>query len=233
MSISHEQAVATSPFRESLGHIRNALRNNTAAVLVGSGFSRNAAPEMPSWDSWAKQLAGRMELEEEVIKHAKAQDVPWLAGAYAERHGLPLMRDLLFASMRDINILHVGLHEQLVCLPWTDIFTTNYDKFLEDAAQNAKTVGNLSRPYNVIVSHNNFPLSRKEQALRIIKLHGCLSKEEDCIVTEEDYRTYRDKRAAFVNTVRQTLLENHLCLIGYSATDPDFLEWIGWVRDRL
>ena len=36
-----------------------------------------------------------------------------------------------------------------------------------------------------------------------------------------------------MNTVRQALLENTLCLIGFSGDDPNFLQWIGWIHDNL
>jgi hypothetical protein len=39
--------------------------------------------------------------------------------------------------------------------------------------------------------------------------------------------------APFVNTVQQTLLEKSLCLIGFSGDDPNFLQWIGWIRDNF
>jgi hypothetical protein len=39
--------------------------------------------------------------------------------------------------------------------------------------------------------------------------------------------------APFVNTVQQSLLENTFCLIGFSADDPNFLKWIGWISDNL
>lgn len=228
-----EQAVVESPFRRELDCIRAALWTNTAAVLVGSGFSRNANPQMPTWDSWAKELVNVMDVSAYVRENAKAQDVPWLAGAYAKRHSPPEMRALLLRTMNELHMLRSELHEQLVCLPWTDIFTTNYDEFLEQAAQRARNARNLPRACSVIVEPSDICLSRRSDALRIIKLHGSLRSKTQCVLTEEQYRTYSESHAPFVNTVRQTLLENHLCLIGYSATDPDFLEWVGWVRDKL
>ncbi len=68
---------------------------------------------------------------------------------------------------------------------------------------------------------------------RIIKLHGSFPSQRPFVVTEEDYRRYPTDYAAFVNTVQQSLLENTLCLIGFSGDDPNFLRWIGWIRDNL
>jgi hypothetical protein len=49
--------------------------------------------------------------------------------------------------------------------------------------------------------------------------------------TQEDYRTYPKKFPIFVNTIQQSLLENDFFLIGFSANDPNFLNWVGWMRD--
>lgn len=68
---------------------------------------------------------------------------------------------------------------------------------------------------------------------RIIKLHGSFPSERPFIITEEDYRRYPIDNSPFVNTVQQSLIENTLCLIGFSGDDPNFLSWIGWIRDNL
>ena len=43
----------------------------------------------------------------------------------------------------------------------------------------------------------------------------------------------RNASRRFVNTVRQSLIENAFVLIGFSGDDPNFLEWTGWIRDEL
>ena len=56
---------------------------------------------------------------------------------------------------------------------------------------------------------------------------------EPYITTEEDFRTYESRYAPFVNEFRVSLMENIFCLFGFSGDDPNFLQWTGWVRDRL
>ena len=63
-------------------------------------------------------------------------------------------------------------------------------------------------------------------------MHGSFPSQSPFIITEEDYRIYPKKFAPFVNTVQQALLEKTLCLIGFSGDDPNFLQWIGWIRDQ-
>jgi len=79
----------------------------------------------------------------------------------------------------------------------------------------------------------------------IIKLHGSirLSEEEEFgfdndarkhyVITEEDFLTYPQKHEAFTQLMRISLLQESFCLIGFSGADPNFLAWIGWVRDIL
>lgn len=52
-------------------------------------------------------------------------------------------------------------------------------------------------------------------------------------MSEEAFRTYPQKYPEFVNTVRQSLIENLFCLIGFSGNDPNFLSWLGWIRDVM
>lgn len=66
-----------------------------------------------------------------------------------------------------------------------------------------------------------------------MKLHGSFPSHRPFIITEEDYRTYPVKFAPFVNMVQQSIMETIFCLIGFSGEDPNFLNWIGWVRDNL
>lgn len=116
------------------------------------------------------------------------------------------------------------LHKLLVGLNWRDIFTTNYDSLLEDAAVKAY------RHYNVVTSKDSLIYQPHP---RIVKLHGSFPDNRPFIITEEDYRTYPERFPEFVNTIRQALIETQFCLIGFSGDDPNFLNWLGWVRDIM
>jgi hypothetical protein len=68
---------------------------------------------------------------------------------------------------------------------------------------------------------------------RIIKLHGCFSLQGSYIITQEDYRTYEAKHPLLSNTIKQSLIENFFCFMGFSGDDPNFLNWYGWVKDNF
>ena len=198
--------------------------------MVGAGFSRNAkpnsasCPEFPKWsqlgDLFYEKIHGRKPDNE--IKYLS---VLKLADAVRAAFGRPALDQLLRERIPDLEYEPSPIHEQLLKLPWSDVFTTNYDTLLERACDTV-----ISQRYDVIVNKEDLTYSQKP---RIIKLHGSFPSDRPFVVTEEDYRRYPEDFSPFVNTVRQSLLENTLCLIGFSGDDPNFVEWIGWIRDKL
>lgn len=197
-----------------------------AAVMVGAGFSRNAelaagnAREPPLWTDFYNAMKKRL-----YPNGGAPHDPLRLAEEYKAALGDPVLKGLIFDLVRDTEWRPGPLHHKLLSLPWADILTTNWDTLLERAA----TV-NIRQTYDSVRDITDIPRTRSP---RIVKLHGSMPSGRTFIFTEEDYRTYPKMFAPFVNLVQQVLLENDLCLIGFSGEDPNFLQWSGWVRDQL
>ncbi|WP_185015554.1 SIR2 family NAD-dependent protein deacylase [Salinisphaera orenii] len=134
------------------------------------------------------------------------------------------LTDFLRRRIRDEAFEPGTIHHELLALPWTDVLTTNYDTLLERASKDSR------RGYDHVLKESDLAHARGP---RIVKLHGSLQDGADVVISEEDYRAYPQRQAAFVNTARQVFIENELCLLGFSGDDPNFLQWAGWVRDRL
>jgi hypothetical protein len=158
-------------------------------------------------------------------KADKPKDPLRLAEEFKALLGESALEGLIRDLVRDEEWLPGDLHKRLVRLPWTDILTTNWDTLLERAA-----LENLGQTYETVRCIGDIATTRGP---RVVKLHGSLPSNRPFILSEEDYRTYPRVFAPFVNLVQQTLLENELCLVGFSGDDPNFLEWSGWVRDQL
>lgn len=210
-----------------LNEIAERLWSGRASVMVGSGFSKNANPAFPNWsklgDLFYEKIHSRKPDNE--IKEIKYLSVLKLADEVQADRGRPALDQLLRNAIPDLEYEPSPLHKQLLKLPWSDVFTTNYDTLLERACNAV-----ISQRYDVIVNKEDLTYSQKP---RIVKLHGSFPSDRPFVVTEEDYRRYPEDFAPFVNTVRQSLLENTLCLVGFSGDDPNFVEWIGWIRDKL
>lgn len=209
--------------------IRRALKNNNAAVMIGAGFSRNAENGhlLKTWADLSEELQRELDPEGEDIVHSPSQ-VTQLGEQYARVFSVPALEELLKRNIPDQSVSPSEPHEKLLRLPWSEILTTNYDTLLERAAE-----GIFEQAYFTVCSREDIPLSKVLGRKRIIKLHGSFPSQRPFIFTEEDYRTYPEKFSPFVNLVRQSLIENVFCLIGFSGDDPNFLNWIGWMRDVL
>ena len=206
--------------------------------MVGAGMSKNSRPlpgvrtTFPSWDELSRAMfdeiytlpldATEKHLEDRERKFNQKSALR-IASEYEARFKRRQLDEFLLRSIPNDDHQPGRLHELLLDLPWKDVFTTNFDTLLERTHVHG-------RSYQSVRAIDDLATSASP---RIIKLHGPFFSSTSFIITEEDYRTYPQKFAPFVNTVRQSLIENAFVLIGFSGDDPNFLEWIGWIRDEL
>jgi hypothetical protein len=199
-----------------------------ASIMVGAGMSRNAislrpdGPPMPLWGDLATAMAAEVWPES---PKRRSEDALVLAEYFERLHKRTALDDFLRRHVRDTEFLPGRLHVLLMALPWADVFTTNYDTLLERACHQV-----LERRYAVVVNQSDLANARQP---RIVKLNGSFPSHRPLIITQEDFRTYPTKFAAFVNTVQQAIMETAVCMIGFSGDDPNFQAWTGWVRDNL
>jgi len=203
---------------------RNETSYQGAAIMVGSGFSRSAASsgdinsKLPLWNDLLKILS-------EDLGSGPWGDPLRIAEEYSSYFGKQALRDLIEQTVNDPAWIPSDLYGSLLKLPWTEVLTTNWDTLLERAASD------IYKPiYSIVNKPEDLSSSRSP---RIVKLHGTVQISHNLIFTQEDYRQYPKTHAAFVNLARQIFIENEFCLLGFSGDDPNFLQWVGWVRDHL
>jgi hypothetical protein len=211
--------------RPFLDEIAERIWSDRAAVMVGAGFSKNAEAQFPDWNQLGDLFYKKVHGHIPDPNKAKYLNVLHLAEEIDAAIGRSALEEFIQSSIPDLSCEPSRLHIELLGLPWVDVFTTNYDTLLERASARVMT-----RRYEPVVNKEDIPYATKP---RIVKLHGSFPSEHPFIITEEDYRRYPFDYAPFVNTVQQALLENTFCLIGFSGDDPNFLKWIGWIRDNL
>jgi len=101
--------------------------------------------------------------------------------------------------------------------------------------------GALSECISVVSHSAHLSLKRNKN---IIKLHGTLRGKKSSfgfdndldktyVIAKEDYESYPLKHEAFTQLMRISLLQESYCLVGFSGVDPNFVEWVKWVRDIL
>lgn len=222
--------------------IHDPALHGAASVMIGAGFSKNAdvvddETSAPNWEELAmamfEVLYQKPEDEAEIknwevkkIRKTSGKNVLKLAEEYKSVFGRNKLNKFIEANINDEMYIPGDLHKKLLSLNWRDVFTTNYDTLLERTIDKI----NVKFNYKILTSQNDLPGSTHP---RIIKLHGSVDSAKHYIICEEDYRTYPVQFAPLVNTVQQAMLETQLCLIGFSGDDPNFLSWLGWLRDNM
>ena len=224
------------PDRKHLLQLRKELwqrPHSRAAVMVGAGFSLNARPspgvETPflTWRQLTRTMFDEIYSPGDASitdsdERFKLSNPLRIASEYEAAFTRQKLESFLRSHVPDSLHQPGPIHDLLLQLPWRDVFTANYDTLLERTEV-------TERAYRPVMTVEDLTTAIPP---RIIKLHGTLPSQP-LVITEEDYRTYPKRFAPFVNTVRQSLIENSFVLIGFSGDDPNFLEWIGWIRDEL
>jgi hypothetical protein len=139
-----------------LDEIAEKLFSGHAAIMVGSGFSRNAVPDgenqpqFPTWaglgDAFYEKLYAS-EDEGAKNKNKKYLNPLKLALQVEANFGRPTLDKIITDRIPDMYYEPSRLHEKLLQLPWQDVFTTNYDTLLERASRKV-----LQRKYSFIVN---------------------------------------------------------------------------------
>ncbi len=214
-----------------ISEIAEKLWTGHASIMIGAGFSKNAnkanssVKSFPNWTELGDIFYEKLNAKKPIDSDRAYLNVLKLADEIEATFGKDYMNKLIKNEIPDKEYIPSELHVKLLSLPWKDVFTTNYDTLLERSADQI-----IERRYDIVTKTADLVWSTSP---RIIKLHGSIGSARPFIISGEDYRQYPNKYAPFVNTVQQSLLENTLCLIGFSGDDPNFINWIGWIRDNL
>lgn len=172
-----------------------------------------------------------LDLKNEVIKElfnddlSNDESVLDISDTYVEEYGRVSLDTLLKEAIPDQNYEPGEIHKSLLRLPWTDIYTTNYDTLLERTLPYI-----IERNYDVIFDVRDIPNSNTP---RIVKLHGSFPSNRPFVFTKSDYDSYPRKFAPMVNMVQQSIMETTFILLGFSGDDPNFEKWTKWVHENL
>ncbi|UKS62297.1 SIR2 family protein [Bacillus toyonensis] len=165
------------------------------SVMVGAGFSLNAEKIEESMEGIAVWNDLKERLVQDLNHHQdiEEKDVLEIGQIYVQEYGRSSLDEILKRAIPDDNYEPGELHYNLLKLPWTDIYTTNYDTLLERAKKRM-----YERNYQIIYDVSDIPSSVQP---RIIKLHGSFPANRPFIFTTNDYKVYPKQFSPFVNMV--------------------------------
>lgn len=219
--------------KQNLEIIAGRLWDGHASLFVGAGFSKNAnllpdAIVPPNWNELGDLFYEKARKQSPTPKAREYANVLRLAEEVECVGGREALSSLIQESINDDRLEPSDLHVQLMSLPWRDVFTTNYDTLLERTADILNKKG--ERAYSIIT--NDQEIGIKSPPF-LMKLHGDINYPNSIVITEEDYRKYPSNHQAMISCIQHTIMLETLVMIGFSGNDPNFIEWLGWVKDAL
>lgn len=180
--------------------------HDNGVIFVGAGLSQGAG--LPSWADLVHELANELAGCPSGANHCD------IAQYYETEYG----RNRLVQRLRDrldtLKVSPTPVHDELVQLPVSAIFTTNYDDLLE------KSLRANSCPFDLVIANVDVSFSSAHR-LQLVKLHGDLSQPESIVITTEDYERFTLQRPSLARLLATTLQTRTVLFLGYSATDLD------------
>lgn len=245
---------------QQLKELKNQYLAGNVSLLVGAGFSKNAYDGYPSWDGLLSDMIfelypgkdasaviarrgylsivseyGKKKGHREYIESYIEEQIPYIAGDKTRF----CFQGKNSGKEAQIDNALFSAHRKLLSGKWKRIYTTNYDRLLEYAAELD------GKKYSAIVSSSQLSECAKD-TIPLVKLHGDLYHPDEprsfqfdgdntrkYIISKEDYKTYPQKHKGFNEIMHTSLLEGVFCLVGFSGEDPNFQGWIDWLRDEL
>lgn len=98
---------------------------------------------------------------------------------------------------------------QKICID--GIITTNWDLFLEE----------IFPEYRVYIGQKDLLFSNPQGLAEIYKIHGCVSKPNSLVLTDDDYRDFNEKNPYLAAKLITLFIERPIIFLGYSLNDEN------------
>ena len=185
------------------------LHNKNAAVFAGAGLSVASG-----YVDWAGLLA---EIIQDLgLDTAKHHDLVTIAQYHCNQAGgnKAKLTQTIFNHFAPVKAPTAN-HRILARLPIFTYWTTNYDKLIERALEDAKKVPDVK--YDL----KQLSVTRPDRDVVVYKMHGDIDHPADAVIRKDEYEAYPLNMAPFVTVLRGDLVEKTFLFLGFSFTDPN------------
>jgi len=202
----------------------SALRQRQVLLFVGAGASRDLG--LPSWRDLVAEMARELGYDPSVFEgHG---DYLELAEYYRiKKTDLGQLRSWMDRTWHTskARVDSSRIHNAIVDLDLSTIYTTNYDRWLEIAfSRRGKRVAKIANVRDLT--------KIREGVTQIVKFHGDLDDDGSLILTETSYF----ERLAFESPLdiklRSDSIGNTILFVGYSLSDIN-IRYLLYKLDRL
>lgn len=197
------------------------IEEGNAAVFLGSGMS--APCGYVDWKTLITPLA-----EELGMNINKEHDFVSITQFFLNQKGQNRsgINSLILEELTKNTQPSIS-HEILARLPITTYWTTNYDRIMEKALEEAGK--KPDKKYTVAHLATTVP---KRDAV-IYKMHGDVEHPEQAVITKDDYEKYELMRGAFSTALSGDLVSKTFLFLGFSFTDPNLDYILSRIRVRF
>jgi len=190
--------------------LANAIHEGQVILFVGASVSRKLG--LPSFRELIDHLAKDIGYDPDI--YGLFGDDLALAEYYRIQKGTigPLRSRLDREWHAKVDIGTSRIHELIIQLKCRIIYTTNYDRWLENAHEYYHI------PYQKVVSVGDIP-NLKENRVQIVKFHGDFDDDESIVLTETSYFERLSFESPLDIKLRADALGRTILFIGYSLAD--------------
>lgn len=106
-------------------------------------------------------------------------------------------------------------HKILCRLPVRTYWTTNYDKVIETALNNAGKIADVK------YTKDHLSTTKPKRDAVVYKMHGDVEHASQAVLTKDDYERYHVKMDQYLANLKGDLISKTFLFIGFSFTDPN------------
>lgn len=213
-------------------------------LFVGSGLSRRYL-NLPTWEDLLIDFFNNSNIDGdfEYFQSKSNGNLPLIASVLADEFHEVWWKDAKFKTTRNTN---KTLAKEKVNLPLKieianliqriqkldkqfdkeisllkksvidGIITTNWDNLLETTFPD----------FNVYIGQQELLFSESISIGEIYKIHGCVSRPQSLIVTQDDYNDFNNRNAYLAAKLLTIFVEHPIIFIGYSLSDENIQQII-------
>jgi hypothetical protein len=208
--------------KELLRKYVGAMHEGDAALFIGAGMSHRHG--FVNWRELMRNCAKELNLDID-----REHDAVAVAQYYLNRSGRnrSLINQILQKEFDKPVASKKPNHEIIARLPIATIWTTNYDKLIEEALRDA------GRSVDVKTKDKDIARHKPGREVVLYKMHGDIANPDEAVICKDDYERYAGKHPIFQNTLEGDLLGKTILFLGFSFSDPNLTYMLGHLRSIL
>ena len=184
-----------------------------AGILIGAGISLRSG--MPDGKTLAAKLAK--------IGGVPEGELISVCDNIENKQGMPWLKRKLAELLDDETKSPSDIHYITSRTPYSYYLTTNLDRLMERAIEH------VGKSYAPIFLPQDMALFKGDK-IPVIKFHGTVEHPHTMVFSTKDFQKFSQKKPAFENLLRHLLSATSLLIVGYNASDQDFLDILRWIQ---